>query len=117
MHDPDVRLTDVEERIIAAIERHEHMQRSPWMRLAGRRARWGPARRHRWRDAAWSLVAIGTLLLGGGLCSGSAVIGLAGFVLVVLGTSRLCDRVKAATWFPRLINHLFGTDPGQPSSP
>src|SRR3954451_21803416 len=117
MHHGDVRLTDEEERIIAAIERHERAERSRWRRVLGRRARRAPVGHGSKRFAAWSPVVVGTLLLGGGLISGLAIIGLAGFMLVVLGTSQLCQQASSSTWFPRMINHLFGSNPGQAPGP
>ena len=107
MHDRDIRLTDEEQRIIAEIERHERARRSPWRcwrTVFGRR----PATRTQsWRRARWwTAVLAGTVVLGSGLVTGNPIVGLAGYLIVLHGMSRMCRRMTHASsiqWFLRLI--------------
>ena len=119
MQDRDVRLSDEEQRIIAEIERHERLRRSSWRRwrtvcgpLVG--CTHAPAGGRRDRRAA---VLVGTMVLASGLLIGTPIVGLAGFVIVLHGMSRLCRRMTSAAsvrWFLRSIGL---PSPGHTSDP
>ena len=106
MQDRDVRLSDEEQRIIAEIERHERLQRSSWRRWRTVVDRFS-ARTCRWRQArSRAAVLVGTIVLASGLLIGTPIVGLAGFVIVLHGISRLCRQTTPAAlarWFLRSI--------------
>ena len=118
MQDRDVRLSDEEQRIIAAIERYERARRSPWRCWWTVFGRLSAARTRSLRRARTSTaVLVGTVVLASGLLTASSIVGMFGFVIVLYGMSRLCRRMTSASsirWFLRLIGLA---SPGRTSDP
>ena len=118
MQDRDVRLSDEEKRIIAEIERHERARRSPWRRWWTVFGRSSAARTHSWRRTrTWTAVLVGTVVLGSGLLIGNPIVGLAGFVIVLYGMSRLRRRMTSASWVDRFLRWIGLPSPGDTSDP
>ena len=99
----DVELTDVEQQILAEIERFEGAHQSSaheWRSPAAMRS----SKRN--SPVPWIELAVGMTVLAGGLAAGAPVVAFAGFVVLLIGTSRLSDRITSASWFPRPPSRL-----------
>jgi len=88
----DVKLTEEEKRILADIEQYEDELRTHVLLTELRAPR---GRRDRW---AWGAVIAGVAVLVTGFVGNLGLMPFAGFVVLLLGVTRLSERVSFGRW-------------------